>query len=198
MLHYKKSCILPGNNARSKYSWQICQELCQGKLLANLPGATPHKSRGKMYGTEKILVWSGKAGRYNTLPGVVPPKNPWQIAKPDKEEEMSIKLSDKFLKSEKIFPISHSFSSLLPISQPSKNSFPGLSLGKHHTTLTHRIQTPIPKCSDRPWWCDERRWPSAPPPDLSVSPASVVPPPTQPPRLSSSGPRFAVLRCRFG
>ena len=48
--HYKKSCILLGNNARSKNSWKIFQELCQGKLLANLPGATPHKSSGKMYG----------------------------------------------------------------------------------------------------------------------------------------------------
>ncbi|AES99396.1 hypothetical protein MTR_5g080310 [Medicago truncatula] len=36
-------------------SWQICQELCQGKVEANLPGPTPHKSRGKMYGQKRFL-----------------------------------------------------------------------------------------------------------------------------------------------
>jgi hypothetical protein len=32
-----------------------------------------------MYGAEKILFWSGKAGWYNTLPGVVPPKTPGKL-----------------------------------------------------------------------------------------------------------------------
>jgi len=28
--HYKKSCILPENYARSMNPWEICQEQCQG------------------------------------------------------------------------------------------------------------------------------------------------------------------------
>jgi hypothetical protein len=32
-----------------------------------------------MYAAEKILVWSEKAGRYNTLPGVVPQKTPGKL-----------------------------------------------------------------------------------------------------------------------
>jgi len=75
--HYKKSCILPGNNARGKNPCQICQELCQGKLLANLPGATPRKSHGKMCEDiwnsnekEKILGWSEKQGGTTVCQGL--------------------------------------------------------------------------------------------------------------------------------
>lgn len=41
--HYKKSCNQPRNYARSKNSWQIYQDQCQGKFLGNLPGVTPRK-----------------------------------------------------------------------------------------------------------------------------------------------------------
>jgi len=41
---------LPGNNAMSKNSWKICQELSHGKLLAKLSRVTPHKISGKMHG----------------------------------------------------------------------------------------------------------------------------------------------------
>jgi len=62
--HYKKCCILPGNNARSKNSWQICQEQCQGCPWQNVIGK---------YGTTFSWTRGKPLTNFN---------NPWQNFRP--------------------------------------------------------------------------------------------------------------------